>query len=499
MPARTLRRFLPSLLLALTAAQCMINCGAAVAGQLPDPKLAKFIDNALSDQALKHGIKGVLIKSLDTGATLYEKNSEVLFVPASNFKLVASAAALDLLGPDYRMQTALYATSKPAENGVLNGDLILVGKGDPVFRCEDLQKMVDQLKDMGVRSINGDIIGDDSWFDSAHIGDGWQWGDLAYYYGTGISALNLNENVVEVYLTPGLKAGDRTNVRLQPVTGYMFVKNESTTGEAGTKATADADRMLGRNIIRVSGSLPVDAKPTEPVEQLSVQEPTLYACNTLKEMIDRSGIKFEGKVAVGVKPKDAIFVATHDSPPLSRMLALVNKPSDNLIAECLFKTIGKEVKGSGSADAARTAEIEWLKKIGADTAQIDIQDGSGLSRQDVVSPRNLVTILTYMYNTPTSKFYIDSLPVAGVDGTLKYRMKGTSAEGNVKAKTGTLNHVRSLSGYVTTKAGEHLVFSILMNNHLGDALAASGVQDKIVEALADLTEKTETKNAQAAH
>jgi PBP4 family serine-type D-alanyl-D-alanine carboxypeptidase len=468
------------------------------AGQLPDARTAKAIEQALAYPAMKHGIKGVLVKSLDTGAVIYEKNSEVLFVPASNFKLVATAAAIDLLGPNYRMRTSLLASAKPSDDGILNGNLILVGKGDPVLRFEDLQGMVDKLKEMGVKTIDGDIIGDDSWFDNARLGDGWQWTDLGYYYAAEVSALNLNENSVELYARPGMKDGDPASIRVQPATGYMYVKNQSITTKAGSKSTIDADRTLGRNTILVTGNIPIDSKTSGSIETISVADPTLFACNTLREMIERAGIKFTGNTTHGVCPNDALPIATHYSPPLSTMLALVNKPSDNLIAECLFKTVGRETKGLGTAAAAREAETEWLKKIGANLDEIDIQDGSGLSRQDVISPRNIVTLLGYMYRSPNAKFFVDSLPVAGVDGTLKYRMKGTSAEGNVKAKTGTLNHVRSLSGFVTTKAGENLVFSILMNNHTGGADAAAEVQNKIAEALADMTTKTGSKSAQTA-
>ena len=451
----------------------------------PDPALVKSIDQALGDPVLAHGLKGMLVKSLKDGKMLYEKNSDVLFVPASNFKLLVSAAALDTLGPDYKMQTSLYITSKPTPDGVLKGNIILVGHGDPVLKFEHLQAMADKLKEMGIKSIEGTVIGDDSWFDDVRLGWGWAWDDEPYYFSAQISALNLNENSVDVWVRPGQKVGDLATVRWTPATGYLTVKNDCRTSKAGSEKSLLVDRVRGRNIVRVTGSVPLDYKPEKCEESIAVEDPTLFACQTLIEMLRRDGIEVAGQPARGKLPEGSELVMSNDSPPLSELLALLNKPSDNLIAECLFRTLGAQVKGKGSASAAEEVELAFLKKIGADASAVSILDGSGLSRMDAISPKNLVTILRYMYQHKDGKVFIDSLPIAGVDGNLKKRMSGTATQGNVKAKTGYLPRISSISGYVTTKAGDPLVFSIIMNNHLCKNKEATAVQDRIMELLAN--------------
>jgi PBP4 family serine-type D-alanyl-D-alanine carboxypeptidase len=285
---------------------------------------------------------------------------------------------------------------------------------------------------------------------------------------------------------PGKKAGDPAVVKVTPPTGYMIVRNECKTSEAGATKSVFVDRVRGRNTIRITGTVPLDYKPEGPEEAITMEEPTLFACQTLLEMLRREGIQVKGQPIRGKKPDGAEVVLVHNSPPMSEMLALLNKPSDNLIAECLLKNLGAQLKGKGTAAAGEEVELEFLKKVGADMTAISITDGSGLSRCNHVSPKNLAAVLKYMHKHQHSKFYIDSLPIAGVDGTLKKRMKGTLAEGNVKAKTGYVSRVSSLSGFVTTKSGEPLVFSILMNNHLCRNKEATTVQDKIMELLVKL-------------
>ena len=448
--------------------------------------LPAFIDQALADPALKHGLQGVLIRSLKDDAQLYEKNSDLVFIPASNFKLIVSSASLDILGPDYRMKTALRMTGDVSSRGVLKGDLILVGGGDPVFKRADLQEMAAKVKALGVKTVIGNVIGDDTRFDDQRLGDGWCWDDEPYYYSAQISGLNLDENVVGVWVRPGAKEGDPAAVEVVPATKYMIVESACVTGAAASEKVVWVNRERGKNVIRVSGSVPLDLKPTSAEEAITMEEPTLFACASFIDLLKAEGIQVRGRAIVGKTPETARLVAEHESPPMSEMLRLLNKPSDNLIAECLLKNLGAAIKGKGTANAGAEAEIEFLKKIGGDVTAVKINDASGLCRSDYVSPKNLVAILKYMYGHKDSKVFIDSLPIAGVDGTLRSRMKSTSAQGNVRAKTGYIGRVSSLSGYVTTKAGEPLVFSIMMNGHLCPNSSATAVQNKIAEALASL-------------
>ncbi len=457
-----------------------------VIAQAADESLAKTIDSILADPAMAHGTQGVIVQSATDGRVLYEKNSDTVFIPASSFKLLVSAASLDLLGPDYKMQTSLYMTGKITPGGTLDGNLILVGGGDPVFKHEHLTEMVEKAESMGIKYILGDVVGDDTRFDDQRLGNGWCWDDEPYYYSAQISALNVDENVVGVTIQPGSKYADPATVEITPANRYLIVRNTCVTAKAGDPKSISIDRMRGQNIIRVSGSVPLDYKPSGPEEAITMEEPTLYACQLFLDMLKKEGILFRGRAVRGKKPDDATLLISRDSPPMSQMIRLLNKPSDNLIAECLLKNLGAELKGKGTADAAAEVEKEWLGKIGADVSAVNINDGSGLCRSDYISPKNLASILTYMFEQKNGKLYFDSLPIAGVDGTIKSRMKGTPAENSCHAKTGYISRVRTLSGYVTTKSGDPLVFSIMMNGHLCPSKDADAIQDKIVVTLANL-------------
>lgn len=470
-------------------AQMCVCAPTPAAGQPGSGPLADVIDGILADRVLAHGFQGVLVESLKDGQVLYERNSEKVFIPASGFKLLVSAAALDLLGPEYRMRTSLYVSGKRTSNGILKGDIILVGGGDPVFKHEHLQAMAAKIEALGIRVVEGDVVGDDTRFDDVRLGWGWAWDDESYYYAAQVSALNLNGNVVAVWVRPGKRAGDPASVRVTPATGYMTVRSDCRTSAPGSSKSVFVERIHGTNTIRVTGTVPLGYKPKSAEELIAVEDPTLFTCRTLVEMLQRDGVEVKGRPVRGRKPDDAELVAAHDSPPMSEILALMNKPSDNLIAECLLKTLGAQIKGQGTAVAGEEVELEFLKKIGADLTAVSITDGSGLSRVDYISPENLVAVLKYMHRHKHSKVFLDSLPTAGVDGTLRNRMRGTAAQGNARAKTGYVSRVSTISGYVTTKAGEPLVFSIMMNNHLCRNTEAKALQDKIIKALADLGDR----------
>lgn len=447
-------------------------------------RLASEIDKTLNSPFVAHGIQGVLVRSLRDGRVVYEKNSNLAFVPASNMKLIVSAACLDLLGADYRMVTRLFVSGDVTSEGTLTGSLHIVGGGDPVLKVDHLKEMMERVKETGIRVINGDIVADDTLFDDIRLGPNWGWDDEPYYYAAQISALNLNKNVVEVWVRPGQTAGAPAVVTLNPSTSYMTISNQCVTSKAGGDKSVMVNRVHGQNIIRVVGSVSADYKPSVAEELISVDDPTLYTCHVLMEMLQREGVQVRGQIRRGACPQNARLVATHYSPPLSEIIAFLNKPSDNLIAECLLKTLGVRFKGKGTIESGIEVEVQFLKRIGLDMTAIGIVDGSGLSRQNLVSPKNLVALLTYMYRHKHSEIFVSSLPIAGVDGTLKNRMKGTDCEKNVWAKTGYLNRVSTISGFMKTKAGEPLVFSIMMNNHLCKNRDATAVQDRILGILA---------------
>ena len=298
--------------------------------------------------------------------------------------------------------------------------------------------------------------------------------------------MNLNRNTVDIYVKPGKEVGDKADVSLVPETNYFTIESTATTGAPGSRNTIWVSRPLGRNIIRVSGSIAKDAKVTGRETLRSVAEPQLYAGHVLLTALGKCGVEVLGEMTTARLPEDSKLLAVHKSPPLSRILSLLNKPSDNLIAEVLLKYIGAYVKGDGSASGGAAVEEEFFKRIGMDMDGISIADGSGLSRLNYISANNLIVLLDYMHTAKHSKVFVDSLPIAGVDGGLYSRMRDTRANKNVRAKTGYINRVSSLSGYVNTKSGEPLAFSILMNHHKCPNSSATAIQNKICALLADL-------------
>lgn len=466
-----------SLLVALLA--CAV-CSAA-----STQTLAEKIDAILADPALKNGLQAVVVRSLRTNQTIYERNPDTLMMPASNFKLLVSATALELLGPDYTFKTEVYATGK-LNKGVLDGHIIIKGGGDPVLLTADVADLAKQVKAAGIYRVNGCVIADDTLFDKQRLGWGWGWADLTYYYAAEISALALNRNTVDVYVYPGKTEGADAEVKLVPDTDYLTIESTATTGKPGSRNTIYVNRALGQNVLRIGGSIAQGENVTRRTAPVTVKEPGLYAACVFASELAKQDVKVVGGVVAGKTPVDAKPVATHTSPPLSKILALLNKPSDNLIAETLLKDLGAIIKGRGSSSAGAEVEMEFAKSIGMDPSELSVADGSGLSRLNYISASNLAALLSYMYSSKNSKAFLDSLPIAGVDGSLRSRMRNTSAEGNVKAKTGYIARVSSLSGYVSTKSGEPLAFSILFNNHLCRKSEATALQDKICALLADL-------------
>lgn len=463
------------------------RCLADDTGKGADPALVDRIDALLADKTLQTGFQGILIQSLRDHTTLYERNADKVFLPASNNKLLTSGAALSLLGPDFVYTTRVVAGVAPDSSGVLHSDLSLVGSGDPVLSSADLTALAHALKTSGIKRIEGSVIANDSLFDAQRLGDGWTWDDEPYYYSAQVSALNLNENLVSVRVFPGKKEGEPVRVVVAPTEKYMIVQNLAKTAAAKTKSSISVDRTRGQNILVISGSLALDttdeAAPKVPV---TVEDPTRFALTVFREALGKEGIRIGSKRFP--TPTGTVSLAEHKSVPLTEMLKLLNKPSDNLIAECLLKTVGAIKKGTGTAGSdgtgAQTART-FFSSIGMDVTHLNQADGSGLSRFNFVSPRDFVQLLTYLHAQPTFPALYDSLPIAGVDGSLRNRLKNTPATNNCHAKTGYISHASSLSGYITTKDGEMLVFSMLMNNHLSSNALPVSIQDKIVLLLAD--------------
>lgn len=446
--------------------------------------LAAAIDTVLSDPAFRHGASGVLVESLRDGRTIYSRNADKIFMPGSNMKLLTTAAALDALGPGCRFRTRFYFNGRASDH-VWRGDLYIKGGGDPTLRSEHLEEFARSLRRLGARRIDGAVVADDTWFRGERLGSGWGWDDEQWYYAAPIGALSLNGNSVQVFVMGARRAGSPPVVRIVPPTSVFVVRNQAVTVGSG-EARLSVTRPHGASVILVRGTVPCGYRSETPVERISVPDPALYAATSLMEALGRAGIAVRDRPKAGATPKTARLLHTHVSPPLSEILALVNKRSDNTMAEVLFRTLAAGPGGAATEDEARAAETAFLKKAGGDPEAALIADGSGLSRRNYISPANIIAVLRYMYGRRDFGAFVDSLPVAGRDGTLKSRMKGTIAEGNVRAKTGYLAQASSLSGYLTTSSGEPLVFSILMNNHTCPNTQTKAAQDRICDLLRGL-------------
>jgi D-alanyl-D-alanine carboxypeptidase/D-alanyl-D-alanine-endopeptidase (penicillin-binding protein 4) len=498
----------------------MMGCKPVMADPSPTDQVKDTIDKTLVHPYQAHGFQGIYVQSMDTGKVIYDHNGENMMTPASCMKIIVSAASLDLLGSDYKLTTSMYATSKP-KNGVLSGNIVLVGQGDTTLRVEDLRDLAVKLKEAGVKVVKGNIVGDDSWYEGDPLTAGCCWDDEPYYYSAPVCALSVNENSVSVFVRPGAKAGEKAIVELQPKSDYFTVRNSAVTGAAGSQNTSDAIRPRMTNVINVFGSVPLDYKPgalvpetgftyarvyslkpgefePEPTEKLSIGDPALFVCSLFREILQSEGVKVDGHITHGRKSDGDLLIASHDSPPLSKIVTMQNKPSDNFMAESMLKMLGKAVKGKGTFDAGIDTEMEWLSKIGVDTKYISIADASGLSRRNCVSPATFAKILTYMYHTKNYEILANSFPIAGVDSHLRNRMLNSPAVNNVKAKTGYLRLVCSLTGYVKTLAGENLAVSIVQNNHVCSLDEAYWMQDVIFVALSNITTRTDAKETATA-
>ena len=436
------------------------------------------------------GTLGVKIISLDSGKTLFEHDANRLFSPASNCKLFTVALALDQLGGDYRIRTSLYASAKPNRFGTLKGDLVVYGRGDPCINArlhsndifQALEPLVAALTNAGVKRISGDLVGDESFLRGPPYGSGWDCDDLQYYYEAEISALTINDNLLTLTASPGGRVGEPCVLSLAPATGYLALRNRTRTIPAGGKRDIQAYRPLGENVVFVSGQCPSNDAPHN--DYLTVHQPAGLFVALFKDALARHGIKVGGKLrtvnwldrqAAPLELGSMVELGAVESLPLRDLAREIQKPSQNLYTDLLLAHLGAlaEATNHWSKKTSEEAGIEqlngFLARAGLRPGDVRFEEGSGLSRNNLVTPAASVALLQFMSRHAEAMAYRDSLPIAGVDGTLKARMKNTAAAGNVRAKTGTLRWANSLSGYVTTVAGEHLAFSIMLNRFVPEA------------------------------
>jgi D-alanyl-D-alanine carboxypeptidase/D-alanyl-D-alanine-endopeptidase (penicillin-binding protein 4) len=451
--------------------------------------LQRDIDAVLASPALEHGYWSVLVRSLRTGDTLYALNPRKLMLPASNMKTVTLAAAAERLGWTFTYTTELYAAGA-IDAGVLNGDLVVVGSGDPSIMAENADAIfggwAERLKAAGIRSISGRVIGDDSAFEDNGLGFGWSWDDLPDDYAAGVSALQFNENAVRVTVTPGPAAGDSAGISVAPSGSGLDLVNSVTTSAADSAVSLTARRLPGSMRLAIGGSIPAGHSPAALA--VSVENPTLFFARALRLALIANGVDVRGPAVDAddvhdMPPRPRAPIATHTSPPLSTLAVRLMKISQNLYAETLLKTLAPAAPRTAERGRAEVAAALQPWGVGADS--LIQRDGSGLSRYDFVTAEALVTILAHVnHDEPLRGAFVASLPIAGRDGTLSNRMKGTAADGNARAKTGSMTGVRSTAGYVTSASGEPLVFAILANNFDVSPAQITAAEDAIIVRLA---------------
>lgn len=468
---------------AVVALVGVVGPASQVSGAPGDPALTAALDQVFADARLAGATTSVEVRDAATGASLYERAVNQRLIPGSNQKVLTSIAALELLGPGHRFHTDVLTH---------DGDLYLRGTGDPTVLASDLDALATQVARSGVRVVRGDLVADDTWFDDVPLGTDWAWDDEPYSYAAPVSALTLapdtdyDGGAVIVESRPGPAAGARAAITLVPPNHYVRVVNKATTGAPGSANTLSAVRSHGTNTVLVTGSVPAGAT-TAGQDYLSVEDPTAYATSVFRDALARHGVKLRGRVTAGATPAGATIVATDQSMPLGEMLTPFLKLSNNIHAEVLVKTMGRQVSGEGSWPAGMRAIDGAVSALGVNTAVIRSVEGSGLSRRDWLTTRQLTTALLAAQNRPWFTTWYAALPIAGrpdrlVGGTLRSRMAGTRAAGNVHAKTGTLTGVNALSGYVTDASGRRLVFSMLVNMSL---VSATPILDAAAVTLAD--------------
>jgi D-alanyl-D-alanine carboxypeptidase/D-alanyl-D-alanine-endopeptidase (penicillin-binding protein 4) len=403
-------------------------------------------------------------------------------MPASNLKLIVSATVLDRLGPEFRWRTRLLARGL-SPDGRRAESLVLVGGGDPTLLSADLGDLARQAAAAGITKVTGGIEADSSLFDTPPLGSGWAWDYESDYYAARTCALAVNRNTVGIRVTPGRRQGEPAKAHpLQSFPG-LRVRCSAVTGAAGSPSTVEVHRRRSTDEVLVAGSIPAEESAVEV--DVTVEDPARMAGSLLAQCLEREGVQVGGRVVSGRAGEGDRQMATHDSPPLEEVLKLLNKPSDNLIAEEILSTLGAlHSPGKGTLEEGLAEEERFLRSLGVARSDWELADGSGLSRRDQVTPRLLVSVLRHMAAGPKGRLFIDSLPVAGVDGTLKRRMTSGPAQGRVSAKTGTLFKVCALSGYARTAAGEPLAFSLLMNHYAGTEAEVRAIQDRIVTLMA---------------
>lgn len=458
--------------------------------------LRQVCESAVHRKGLSNAQVGVFIAPLNhPDKPVYTYNADMSCVPASCMKLVTSAAVLDYLGPEYRFKTHVYQKGTLLTNGVLKGDLVIYGVGDPSMSdryaphkiTAALEHLADQVAERGIRQVDGNIIGDGTYFDNQEIGTGWSFSYLEDWYAAKVTAIALNDNCLNFEIIGGKKPGAPASVDFVPKTRFMLVDNQVKTVSGRGRSRVSYTRDVNSDILRIKGTIGPNQR--SGFMWASVNDPLHYAADVFREILIAKGIEVRGRSMANRYPnptvitKDCQPVAMYESPPLKELLKAVNKNSQNLYAEMLVKTLGKVKYGQGSYEKGLKAVKDFLATTNADLKGYRQVDGCGLSPYNEITPRQLGMVLAKMSEHKYSQTYYDSMSIPGVDGSLRHsRLSDLTHQ--VRGKTGGIKGVRSLSGYITTRSGEEMVYSF-MSNHIARREYAQAMENAVLHKLAE--------------
>lgn len=498
---------------AAAAVLALLLAAATAAAQQAGPAtVAGRIEAILSRDAASRIHWGVLARDLASGEILFERNSEKLFVPASNVKLLTAALALSRLGPDHRFVTKAVADGPIRAEGVLAGDLRLVGAGDPnlssrvlpqrgkpVFgadRLAPMRELARQVRESGIRAVTGDVIGDDSRYVWQRYPPGWSFRDTLEAYGSPASSLAFNDNVVAVQVTPG-PANAPARISVKPGLDYFrFVNRTWTSPRRYVSRTLSARRGPHPPEVVISGQIPSSSRGR--TFELAASDPALYAASALLQAVEDLGVEVGGQAVARHRHPDSLSSLRSGTPPaagrakavarltserLAESVRVISKDSENLHAEMLLLEVALLEAGIGSQQAGLSSLARFLAEAGVSTQQFFLRDGSGLSRQNLLTPSATVRVLEHMWRSEHASVFRDSLPVAGVDGTLSWRFRRSPARGRIQAKTGSMTHVVALSGYAETRDGSTAAFSIYANHSGRAGSSTRRIADEVAAAI----------------
>lgn len=465
----------------LTVAACVTLISSTVMAGARDD-FAEALDGVIRERCVNHEKLAVRVVEIPSGETLYDKNGSSALSPASVMKLVTTATALHYLGVNYRFKTDVYHTGA-RDGGVVRGDLVIRGGGDPKLTSEAVWLIAEEVRRQGITEVTGDLALDVSFFDDHDTPPSRNGKRTQRPYDALIGALSVNFNTVAVHVYPGVKAGDPVIAEAEPLSPYFKMINDAVTRNGDHPVAAFRVNGQDNVTIRITGSM----RPDEPggAININVDDPFRFAGETFRAYLKRAGVNIAGGIKKGQVPPGARLIHAHQSEPLSMILRDLNRFSNNFVAEQIVKTVAAEVMGApGTHENGLSLAMRFLSELGLDTTGVVLADGSGLSKDNRLTAKTLSGLLVAMSRRfDIGPDFIASLGIMGVDGSVRKRLKTSPAKALARAKTGTLNRVTALAGYVAGQDGKLYGFTILQNDSGCPYRGAHKIEDRIVTAV----------------